>query len=976
MIDNLRRRPRWLAIGLTAAWLLGGREAHGQTTGSIEGRIADSLGAPLPGVVVEATSASLQGVRTASAGRDGVYRIPALPPGDYRLEARREGFRAAEARVTVSLDATATVDFALQLETQERVAVSGESPLLDTTSAGTGTTYTSAVIARLPVDRNYADIVRANPGVSADLGQTQARGLALSIYGATSVENRWLIDGIDTTNVIKGSQGKTLNDEFIQEVEVKTGGYQAEYGRALGGVVNVITKSGGNQFHGGAFLYYDSAATRAEQVVTDRDSSTGMRISPARREDYGADLGGFLVKDRLWFFAAYDRIDAPGTASHTVSSPRVPSTLSFPRNQTDDLYSGKLTWSPDGRTTLVATAFSDPSEITGAARVGTTGGLISSPDPGTWESRREIGGSDFGLRLDRLLGAAAVLVLQAARHRNRFELFPSGAGLAVRFEDWTCTPAAPGGPCQPPPSPNFASGGLGIIGGPQQRNSSRRDQLGGGLTVYRGSHEIRIGGDYEDGRSTSITAYSGGQAVLRFNDRGVPYYRHDFLAASPADPTPSDSVVAVRTIDESAYLQDSWRAAPGLTVDAGLRWDQQDFRDDRGKTIFKTTAGWQPRLGVAWDPTGRGAMKVYASIGRFSYSLPTNVGVFSSPVVLVSTYNFDPLDMAQDASVPGHPAASVSLGGRNQVDPGVKGTYQDELTVGVERLLDPTLSAGIRATYRRLGRAIETRCDLEYPLPGVPATQCAILNPGSGETFAGGDVPVCNGLDAPYFQCTAAGPPTPEARRIYRGIEILARKSVADRLWIQASYVYSSLRGNYDGGVNEGSGETNPGTAADFDFPPFWSHNAYGPLFLDRPHRFRADASYTVPFGLFVGFGGYIQSGAPLDQLGYFNARYQPAIRLLPRGGAGRLPTLWEANVTLGYPIRIGPVTATIQTYVYNLFNNQLETQRDVSYTVRAPVGYPTSLYDSSVPSNNANYGRIVARQDPRLFRAAAKISF
>src|SRR5439155_16789796 len=136
--------------------------------------------------------------------------------------------------------------------------VTGAAPLVDTTSTVIGTNYTSRLISRLPVQRNYADIVRADPAVSVDRGETQDRSLALSIHGATSVENQWLIDGVNTTNVLKGFQGKTLNNEFVDEVQVVTGGYQAEYGRAMGGVVKVITKSGGNELRGGTFVYYDS----------------------------------------------------------------------------------------------------------------------------------------------------------------------------------------------------------------------------------------------------------------------------------------------------------------------------------------------------------------------------------------------------------------------------------------------------------------------------------------------------------------------------------------------------------------------------------------------------------------------------------------------------------------------------------------------------------------------------------------------
>jgi len=224
---------------------------------------------------VEATSQSLQGTRTIVTAGDGVYRFSAVPPGSYQIRATLSGFRAVARSATVSLDATTTVDLTLQLSTEEQVLVSGEAPLIDLTSTTGGTNYTSEVVTRLPAARNYADIVRSNPGVSTDRGDTEGRSLALTIYGATSAENQWIIDGVNTTNVFKGVQGKAINNEFVQEVEVKTGGYQAEYGRALGGVINVITKSGGNEFHGDAFLYYDStgiAAEKARTIVTAGDN--------------------------------------------------------------------------------------------------------------------------------------------------------------------------------------------------------------------------------------------------------------------------------------------------------------------------------------------------------------------------------------------------------------------------------------------------------------------------------------------------------------------------------------------------------------------------------------------------------------------------------------------------------------------------------------------------------------------------------
>jgi hypothetical protein len=971
--------------------LLSARVLPAQTTGDIEGTITDRSGTPLPGVTVEATSPRMQGIRVEVSGRDGKYRILAVPPGKYRIKASFEGFETLEESVTVSLDAKETLNLRMKFTIRESVTVSGEVPLIDVTSTVSGTNYTNKVIAKLPVARNYADIVRSNPGVSTDRGETQGRSLALTIYGATSVENQWIVDGINTTNVIKGFQGKALNNEFIDEVEVKTGGYQAEYGRALGGIVNVITKSGGNQFRGDLFGYYESESTRAQQIVTSQDSLTGMKITPSRREDYGADLGGYIWKDRLWFFAAYDRVDTPGTTSRYNSSPDVPSTMLFPRDQTDNLYSGKLTWNIGSHSNLVATAFSDPSTISGAARVGTAGVcltcygqntyVISSPDPSTWENERKIGGLDYGLRFNQLLGSWAVLTAQASTHKDRFELFVSPAGDMARREDWTCQGGTPDNPCLPGiegQEPNSVTGGLGGVGGPQQRNASRRDQYRLDAALYLGNHELKLGGDYQTSRTTSIFSFTGGQIVKKYNEFGQTYYLHRFFSKSPTDLTPVDNVNEAHSKDFGLFLQDSWKPVRSLTINAGLRWDQQKVQNSVGDTVLNLTAEWQPRLGVVWDPTGKGGAKVYASAGRFYYALPTALSVFSyDSTTEAKTYNFDPVDKKQDPKIIGHEKAFVSVQGYGEpVDSGVKGIYQDELTVGIEKLLDATFSIGVKGTYRRLGRVIEDRCDLDYNSPENNFSSCALVNPGSDGRYARGDFASCNGLDPEYRACQQGDPAFGPARRLYRGIELAGRKSFGEMLWLQASYVYSSLRGNYDGFVNQDYGQTTPGVSADLDYPQF-VHNDYGRLYLDRPHSFRIDAAYTTPFKLFIGLQGYIQSGSPLNRMGYFN-EYYSSIYLVPRGSAKRLPTLWEANLTLGYPVALGPVTVTFQAYLFNLFNNQIETGEDVFYTTRQPPGYPSTLYDPNVPADsvNANYGKIVSRQDPRLLRGAVKIAF
>jgi hypothetical protein len=290
-------------------------------------------------------------------------------------------------------------------------------------------------------------------------------------------------------------------------------------------------------------------------------------------------------------------------------------------------------------------------------------------------------------------------------------------------------------------------------------------------------------------------------------------------------------------------------------------------------------------------------------------------------------------------------------------------------------LLGPTVTVGVKGTYRRLGGTIEDRCDFDYTSPETGYASCAFITPGSDGKFARGDVPTCSGIRGDPDPCHATGPATPRARRLYRGIELLARKSVTDRLWLQASYVYSSLRGNYDGGVNQITGSTGLGFDEDYDYPAQW-HNGYGILSLDRPHRFRFDGYWVAPWQVSVGLQAFVESGAPLNRLGFFNSFYGSMVFLDPRGSAGRLPTLWDANLTLGYPIAIGRLTVALQAYVFNLFDSQIAVSRNDAWSNRRPAGFPATIYDPNQEQNNDEYGKITGRSEPRYFRAAVKVSF
>ena len=1018
-----------LGLGALLCLLLVPVAALAQTTGTVEGVVTDQSDAPLPGVTVELTGLKLQGTRSTVTAADGRYRFLNLIPGDYQLEATLSGFSKVQKKATVTLDAMTTANMQLNLSTTAEVTVTGEAPLIDSTSTTAGSNFAGKVIDKLPLpSRNYADVVFTQPGAQADTGETQGRSLAISIYGSTSAENSFLIDGVNTTNVIKGIQGKDINNEFVQEVEVKTSGYQAEYGRNTGGVINVITKSGGNEFHGGIFGYYNSLSLASDQVneITPDNSQRGNSQTTTiatenTRSEGGVDLGGYALKDRVWFFAAYDRVKTDQVFNPTsgITGPLQPGYpdsdctflggCPFPDSIVENKYSLKVTLNIAQSTTLQGVYFSDRQSTTG-----TISGNPQSFNPNATQGRIDVGGPDYGARLNQLFGASGILTLAYGQHSDRFKTKPDGPDVP-QLLDRTLTPFN-------------VYGGYGVVFGPIVNNASQRQNVAGTYTGYLGNHEFKMGGDYEKVRTSGSTYYTGATrtsifacgdgghdcsgSATPFNAGSVPgynspysgpvYYEHEFFTANGSDLTPLvDAPFVTPTKRYSGFLQDQWRITPALTVNAGLRYDTETLYNGLQQKAFSLTNEWAPRFGVTWDFAGDGTSKLYASAGRFYYAIPTdlNVRVFTANTT-VFTWNYDPNSLIQAPDAPDGRTQLTQVGtfGGEPTDPGLKASYQDEFTIGVEKAIDPTLSVGIKGTYRSLGRTIEDRCDLNYAT-NPTGSSCALMNPGAtGPQNPGaiGAFGSCDTYASPTAENGCTGPgegtPIPSAKRIFKGIELVVRKQFTNQIWAQLSYLGSTLTGNYSGAIREASGQTDPGINADFDYAAF-TRNASGRLELDRPNQGRLDAVYNAPWGLSAGVQFYVRTGTPTSILGYYNQFYTTELYLDQRGYAGRLPTDYELNASLGYNINVGPVVVTPQFYAFQLLNRQTATSIDPNFNVNgsfvkdpaSPLyGRPGLIPDGTCPvnsvtgtcSDNVNYRKTLAQTGPRQFRFALKVTF
>jgi hypothetical protein len=876
-----------------------------QTAGRIQGTVTDNTGAPVPGVAVTATSPNLQGVQSTTTDTKGEFRFLSVPPGTYAVKVDLSGFKTVnQTGVVVGLDRTVTLGFKMEVAgVAETVTVTGESPVIDTSSTTTGVNATAELFNRIPVQRDIYSISRVAPG-------TQNDGVGAVVYGSSGAENNYIIDGLNTTGIEVGREMKQLNFDFVEEIEVKTGGLPAEYGRMTGGIVNVLTKSGSNSFKGDVFGFYEGGGLQSDDsTAADRPATTTQVTDIDNRWDFGADLGGYLVKDKLWFFGAYNRTNRTDnvTVIRALTAPGSPGIGSvIPRETKRDLFAGKLTWALNSNNTITASAFGDPGEVSGPIFT------IAGPEV-TWNGVNSIGSTDYVVRYDGTFGSSFLIRAMYGRHNEKDKIDGAGRSVAQLIDQTV--------------SPNTTANGFSFF----QDQEFSRDVFRLDMTKFLGRHEFKFGADYElTNTLTENYQGGGGQRIykLRQASTGIIYYRHryyvDDLAPGYDRTNQATWQIALPQVAEplsksySAYLQDSWKVTPYFTLNLGVRYEMQDVLDRFEESAFKLDKNWAPRLGFIWDVTKNGKSKLYANYGRFYENIPQDINIraFGGEAVCFC-YNFsaNPADITSDPSAP---ARSSILGGIEPVDPELKGQYIDEYLGGFEYEVAPNFALGAKVTYRNLGRVIEDFLVVEEG-------SYFIANPAEGEF----------GRTLTFYDYSTA--PAPKARRENWSFEVNARKRFSNNWQFLASYVWSSLEGNYDGLFQNSTNQLDPNINSAFDYANF-TINAQGPLSAERKHQFKFDGSYQFRGaldGFNVGLSTYYYSGLPLNAYGYFPAYANWETFLAPRGSVGRGPADYETDLHLSYPIKVGDkARLTVMADFFNLFNRQAIIQYDERYNL------------------------------------------
>src|SRR3954447_11531314 len=1000
---NIWARATRYCVAIAALFALAAPAFAQETTGAIRGRIADAQGLPVPGASVTVTGP--QGAKSATTDAEGRFAVPFLTPGLYTVRGELQGFKAVEQKsITVSLGQS--VDLSLKMEVgglTETVQVTGSSPLINTASTTTGAVLSSEMFSQVPVGRRVSDTLYMAPGVSTGGSVGSANP---SISGGSGLENQYVIDGVNVTNtgygalgsysIVFGSLGNATPFDFVKEVQVKTGGYEAEFGQSTGGVVNVVTKRGSNDVRGSLFGYARPTKTEGNWTQTTSPNGT-INTEGTRVSDAGAEVGGPIWKDRLFFFGAIDpQWDTRTSLVPTTPAGQYPLLSQFPngadRNRRSLAYSAKATFQLSSAHRFDASFFGDPSSgEMGPQR----GSALLKPNTAGFSSI-DYGGHNQTVRYDGVISNNFLLEAFYARALNRIIENPS-------VNQWSVTDLT--GPS------STVSGGIGFY---EQGNRSLNNQFSAKATSVLGAHQIRYGAEYDRVDYSNINQYSGptflapngqqtatGATISIINDINLGrVFRVTRANFNVARSTKQDYV--------DFFVQDTWKLNR-LTINPGVRYDQEKLA---GQIIddFSLKNNWAPRIGATYDLTGTGRSKLYGNFGLFYSRVPNDLAAraLSSDNGLSRA---DYFDAALTRPIPnGTPTQTTASAtpitnhfvlagvGADTIDPDAKLSYVREFVFGCEHEVMPNTTAGVRYINRRIPRVLEdvANCPMSaYEFSAATASVCGtveyiLTNPSSA-------TPVNPALlaIAPQYGAVKFDDPVHK----YDAVEFTLNRRMANNWSMIASYRWSRLRGNFEGFYREDNGQSDPGISSLYDFPtndptyaPFYGAgngdirflgDTNGILPLDRPHQGKVFGNYLFPWGLNLGVGLNISSGKPLTPMDP-NPNYASGGEIpdAPRGSGiqtadgfkSRTPVQSQVDFQAAYHLRLGGRNRiALMADVFNLFNQQ--TTLDYDNWTAVTFGAPRNA-NFGLPTSSLFAGNPPQFQTPRQVRFGIRYEF
>ncbi len=984
-------------VGLTFAQLT--------PEGRINGKVLDKQGAPLPGVNVAAVSPKLVGKEVAVTDATGVYRLMALPSGTYEITYTLQGFKTLIRKgILLELSQTLALNVTLEEATiEEQVTVVGQSPLIDVKSTVKGQVMTKETYLSLPRGRTFDSLISTIPGV-----QTESITGGISVDGASGAENVFYVDGADITNFHLGVEGQNVVLELLDEVKVTASGYNAEFGGSMGGVVNVITRTGGNEFHGDLMGFYENnsrlmrgyardylRATPTDSYVYEYVNNDTLYFNNGKsRDDYDRyegifSLGGYIIKDRLWFFGSVDLATNRTLARRDFNLSAGP--FSTFKNKDDGLNgSFKLTAAPIAGLRLAASFINNFTRYRGALP------SIVGNDDGTYEWGQE--GMDYpnwtaALNADYSVGNNLLLSYRGGWHTqntNNQQLLPPDSStyyFPYSNSRYDTDPFYVANPDLIQPA------GYATTWNYFQTKKYLTEKISNNLDAslymnWMGEHSLKAGVGYyylhEDVFDASThprtwlywgRTYTGlGFPVGVGAPVGSTYYgQYGYYYVRGSFTSPYGGVWNIHANNMSAYLQDSWTLNGKLTLNFGLRAESQyipamttdtSYVSYNAKPVkFDLGQMLAPRFGVVYDVFGDSSLKVFGSFGIYYdvmklYMAELTFGGWKRKQDYYSLTNPDWRLIAASGAL--DDAASQGAGGVyagtvdflppsfDRVDPDLKPTAQREISCGAEKKLIENLSLSVRLVNKHLIRTIE---DVGvYVMNGTTLEQqFYVTNPGFGVSR-----PISEGglFSNDFWRC-------PKATREYYGVNISLEKRFANNWQGGANYTWSRITGSYTGlASSDEGGRLGPNVEQDYDrwFMGYdaLGHVLNGVLPQDRTHYFKAYGSYIFPFGLTVGVVAYGRSGLPLTTKLYYDGKF-----FYPngRGDLGRLPfTMW-ADLYMDYSLKLGDkYRASVNLQINNVTNTKTIQNRVTDYNLDGFSGYDTEILNGQFATHYPEY--------------------
>ena len=944
--------------------------------GSLGGVVMDATQAPVPGATITATNKQTGASRVVVSGSDGAYRIPDLEPGRYTVTVELQGFQKVKADEVIILLGRAA-DFPATLKVggvSEVVTVTSDTKTqVDLRSTTVAHNVTAEEFDRMPKARSFQGIALTSPGVN----QGDVEG-GFQVNGASGAENSFTVDGVNTNSLLYGSSRQDTVFEYLQEVQVKTGGIAAEYGGALGGVISAVTKSGGNRFTGEGHYYYSGSALSAANVqrlqLSPLDDTTVLNLQDDKqtnnRNEVGGSLGGPILKDHLFFFGSVSPRFIRRTNNYLFSNGTEPG--SIPQSQTATQSFGKVTYA-SSRMQANASVLYTPvrSKGTLSAYDGTGPQFISSSLAGNAAQiprgfkQDQINTSG---NVDFYLSSASSLSVRGGLFSDTY----GDTGVSTTTAVIWNTPS------------------IGVAGVPAElqlpkgsQNTPRvlitsKDQTKTGFVQVdynhafnaAGSHLVKGGVGVRHTTNDVNSTYPGGYVLLNWGT--------SFLNNAGQTGTGTYGYYEVNdrgtrgTVDAnmpSLYVQDTWTLGNRVTLNLGVRTEKEtipSFRTDVKDKAFEFGFGKKiaPRLGATLDVLGDGRLKAFGSWGRYfdwvKYELAR--GSFGGDTWLISYRSLDTLDV-NSLSLSNMPGRDLWGGLRDRrvpnfdtIDPDLKPMFQDSTNLGLEFQLNPTTAIGVNYTHNKLTRAIEDVGSLDATGNEVYFA----ANPGEGVATT----MFVTGLTAPFN--------TPKPLRQYDGLDVTISRRFSNNWFGSANLTISRLYGNYAGLANSDEIQTpttgvssataqqqagsiaRPGTAAgrawdldELEWDSKGNLDVRGRLATDRPVVAKFYGSYRLPFGTQIGGFVYAGSGTPMSTV--VNTTNTIPVLVNGRGDMGRTPMLSRTDLLVSHELgSMGGRRIRFELNVINLFNQKTATHIFNSLNKGAGLARADSAIDLS----------------------------